>query len=522
MRSNIVFFTLLLCILLANSKLLYRSASDISELHSLKQVGKQQKLVLFATTGFLTSSRGKRTIKSISDYIQSINYNDNLTGVVNIDFNDEIKLLKLPSSGLLSIFAYYVDDIHFQGGDSTKLVADLSVYFEEIVRHTRNAAIEKKRSKVVMILGARSQQTEENALKMKILLQDSINEAWSLVPKILIDKFHSIDDYLEIKLIDENPELFPLIKDMIENNNFIAESTISNNIHNPNNKNLTNIESLHIYDVSVANDYFFSGLTNKINEIHINETISMNEINAYLDNLNRFISEYNTNINLNELLLGSSLHSLRTRARLCLSTNLYSFYVNIVQAIRLNTISAFDTAVKGIKPNTRLPQSLDSLVNAHVKNFDDTMQTLKDKFENIINVSSNNGIFTNQSRLSKDQIKSLFSYKNELNNLYEKLITYRNDRQLYLFTQGAYNPYIRDKPYPPFKINLSYLFNPNSVLFNIDYNKLYDEHKEGPVLNRADALLIPNVATFPFDPNDRAVPKENRKWYQILVDLYLN
>ena len=87
MRSNIVFFTLLLCILLANSKLLYRSASDISELHSLKQVGKQQKLVLFATTGFLTSSRGKRTIKSISDYIQSINYNDNLTGVVNIDFS---------------------------------------------------------------------------------------------------------------------------------------------------------------------------------------------------------------------------------------------------------------------------------------------------------------------------------------------------------------------------------------------------------------------------------------------------
>jgi hypothetical protein len=66
------------------------------------------------------------------------------------------------------------------------------------------------------------------------------------------------------------------------------------------------------------------------------------------------------------------------------------------------------------------------------------------------------------------------------------------------------------------------LFNPNSVLFNIDYNKLYDEHKEGPVLNRADALLIPSVATFPFDPNDRAVPKENRKWYQILVDLYLN
>jgi hypothetical protein len=115
---------------------------------------------------------------------------------------------------------------------------------------------------------------------MKKLLQDSINEAWSLVPKILIDKFHSIDDYLEIKLIDENPDLFPLIKDMIENNNFIAESTISNNIHNPNNKNLTNIESLHIYDISVANDYFFSGLTNKINEIHINETISMNEINA--------------------------------------------------------------------------------------------------------------------------------------------------------------------------------------------------------------------------------------------------
>ena len=514
--------TILLCILLVNSTLLFRSASDISEIQRLKEISKQQKLALFTTTGF-SSSRGKAMIKSITEYIESMSSSDNLTGVVNIDFNDEIKLLSLPSRGVLPLFAYYVDSIHFQGGDSRKLVVDLSIYFEQIVRCHLNDTNDKKRAKVIFILGASSQQNEENNLQLKILLQNSINEAWSLVPKILVDKLHNVDDYLEINFMNENSDnLVTLINEVIADNNILIEPKISNQVSTQINKKITNMESLYVYDINIENDIFFTNLNRRINEIYLNDNLSMDGIHLFLDNLNNLVDDYNKNTKLNELLSTNSLYGLRTRVRLNLSTVLYSLFRNIAQTIRLNTINSFDTTIKSTKPNSKLPQILDSMVHEYVNKFDESMEILIGKFEKIINISSNNGIFTNQSKLPNKQIEGLFCYKNDHNTVYEKLKSFSSDRQLYLFTQGAYNPYTRDKPYPPIRINLSYLFNPKSALFNFDYNKMYDEHREGPTLNRADALYIPGVAKFPFDLNDHAFPKENRKWYQILVDLYLN
>jgi len=71
---------------------------------------------------------------------------------------------------------------------------------------------------------------------------------------------------------------------------------------------------------------------------------------------------------------------------------------------------------------------------------------------------------------------------------------------------GKYNPFIRDPhwPLPPIKLSLAYLFDPRDFAFGTperENAKLWDDHKIGYAPKRADALVFPNVAQVPFDPN---------------------
>jgi hypothetical protein len=94
------------------------------------------------------------------------------------------------------------------------------------------------------------------------------------------------------------------------------------------------------------------------------------------------------------------------------------------------------------------------------------------------------------------------------------------ERERQLFLQGAYNPYVRDKPIPPTKLSFHYLLDPRAVAFNRQYDPLYDEQRDGPAETRAAGLHVPGVATLPFDPNEHAVPKDNEPWWQTLIDFY--
>ena len=96
------------------------------------------------------------------------------------------------------------------------------------------------------------------------------------------------------------------------------------------------------------------------------------------------------------------------------------------------------------------------------------------------------------------------------------------ERERQLFLQGAYNPFVRDKPIPPTRLSFHYLLDPRAVLFNRAYDPLYDGQKDGPAVSRAAPLLVPALAGMPFDPNEHAVPKDNKPWWQTLIDFYRN
>ena len=89
-----------------------------------------------------------------------------------------------------------------------------------------------------------------------------------------------------------------------------------------------------------------------------------------------------------------------------------------------------------------------------------------------------------------------------------------------LFLMGAYNPFIRKYPFPPVHLNLNYLIDPRSLLFDAQFNRLYDEHVEGSAINRADNLILPGVSQVVFHPNRHPRAKEETPWWRTLMDFY--
>jgi len=114
-------------------------------------------------------------------------------------------------------------------------------------------------------------------------------------------------------------------------------------------------------------------------------------------------------------------------------------------------------------------------------------------------------------------------YKNDIEikkmNIYLKLKC--QDRINLLFLGGSYNPYIRNVPYPPIHININYLIDPKIILLNSQLNPLYDQHKEGICEHRADPMIIPGIASIPFDPNQKPISTEvTTPWWQLVKDFF--
>ena len=91
-----------------------------------------------------------------------------------------------------------------------------------------------------------------------------------------------------------------------------------------------------------------------------------------------------------------------------------------------------------------------------------------------------------------------------------------------MFLAGAFNPYVREAPYPPTHINFNYLIDPRQVATSLTYRPLYDEHKDDVVDNRADPLIFPNARDdLRFDPNDHPVPVDKDvPWQELVYDFF--
>ena len=212
------------------------------------------------------------------------------------------------------------------------------------------------------------------------------------------------------------------------------------------------------------------------------------------------------------------------RARIGAAGAVYSIYRDTIESLVSKTLENFDIAVKKIKPNSSLVHSLKKQVVISANDFISKATTLQKGFKSILTKNSV-GIFSSQAGRNKQFMSSIdaqFSNNYYRNKLLKMLFDACKEREESLFVQGVYNPYIRSMPFPPTKINLNYLVDPRTALFGLSYKKLYDEHKDGATIDRADQLLVPGVAKMPFDPNEHATPKDSKPWYSIIKDLWDN
>ncbi|RYG69417.1 hypothetical protein EON64_02780 [archaeon] len=86
-----------------------------------------------------------------------------------------------------------------------------------------------------------------------------------------------------------------------------------------------------------------------------------------------------------------------------------------------------------------------------------------------------------------------------------------------LVLSGALNPFLRTHTFPPVRIGLHYLFYPQRPAVSGD---LFDEHKHGACVNRADALRFEGVARYPFDFNEAPAPTEAQESWVDLVKAF--
>ena len=99
-------------------------------------------------------------------------------------------------------------------------------------------------------------------------------------------------------------------------------------------------------------------------------------------------------------------------------------------------------------------------------------------------------IYASSLALHTSESKGKFVYSYAVDTLGKLLAELSEEKVNSAFLSGRYNPYVRDYPFPPVKFNFNYLLDPRAVLYGLTYERLYDEHKEGFITNRASPLLI--------------------------------
>ena len=245
---------------------------------------------------------------------------------------------------------------------------------------------------------------------------------------------------------------------------------------------------------------------------------AVDEISAVVNTaLNNFNTENQDLINAyagTEAFRGVVYH-----ARTLLVRTLEGKFQRLLDSIIADSLASFEGMAKKIQPNSRLTNSLKDKAKLVIENAIAACNRLQRDFVAIVS-QSGDGFFQDKKVAAKfNKRETNFAFGNALMQLQTELKERCIDRERTLFLQGSYNPYIRDVPWAPTHININYLVDPRAVALGMEYNKLYDEHVDGPA-NRADSLWIQGVTKVAFDPNDHPIPKENKSWLQVLKEFY--
>lgn len=203
-------------------------------------------------------------------------------------------------------------------------------------------------------------------------------------------------------------------------------------------------------------------------------------------------------------------------ARSQLTRSLEPVYKQLLDSIVAEGLASFESLARKVPPDSRLESALHLGAKSVVENVQKSCKKLQHDFTSIVS-KLNEGLFRDKRVATKFIRSNSFAFTSvQLESDLKERIA---DRVRMLFLQGAFNPYVRDLPWAPTHININYLVDPRAFALGLEYNKLYDEHVEGPV-NRAEPLWIRGVTKVAFDPNDHPVSLEKNSWWTTLRDFY--
>jgi len=224
------------------------------------------------------------------------------------------------------------------------------------------------------------------------------------------------------------------------------------------------------------------------------------------------------------------------RARTDLAQLLVPVYQTISESMLMGSIEAFEKRMLKLPPVKQLPKLLKLLSSGVMEGFESSLSVIRDDFLAMVTSQRPDGLFASYCNpascqwLPSGARKSAqwwwapqYNFAMEKRRLLQHMKQRSTDRVNSLFLAGSYNPYVRDSALPPTHINLNYLLDPQALALGSTFDRLYDSHKEGPCENRADPLILPGVATFPFDPNQHPVAVEEKggePWWNSIVEFF--
>lgn len=523
----------------SKSELLSTSAAE-KQLQRLKS----QSVRLCTAFGFDTSTGGRHLFETL--------YNEFFTGdslvALSVPTCDADVLSGMIKTGTSSLTISYLDA---SITDDTHLVGAMAAYMEgAILSSKENAKLTLDGTQPqLLVLSSNTKFSEK-----------MIAQAWRLVPSDLKDvkRGDKVENYIQINFIevkDDDGELGSgsslststreVLSDLFQNMETRMTSSTKglnvngqqvmqilsslNSIHSTRTLNI-NTGDLAVFEAcNEALECYVTDLTNRLKSVKIDA----DEILSTMESLKSTISDAldeNEQKMSHDAMNGIDASSQAFKGisyRACVGTaNLVGpIYKSMVDTIISRSIDNFELLLRKVPPNSQLVKGMKKVADDTRKACEAKVKLLQSEFRTLLTkTTSKKDLFattlSSSSKSYNELIDSLLVTTGALKELSDTLNNLCKERENSLFVQGIYNPYIRSYPFPPLHVNFNYLLNPRAAAYSIKYNTLYDEHKDGAAINRADALMIPGVAQIPFDPNQQPVPRENKPWYKVLVDIY--
>lgn len=226
----------------------------------------------------------------------------------------------------------------------------------------------------------------------------------------------------------------------------------------------------------------------------------------------------------------SGLAIASNNARNILQNKIYSTCQFISLNIKNGLIDNFETQLTKINGGTTPENITKQLVDLLSQHYTKLMNELTSAFSSIVSKDYQVSLLSKEYATSQLHPPHTSNYylealKLDINRNKVDFLQHMNQRckehMDSLFLSGAINPYMRLLPFPPTHLNFNYLINTKEYTSWREFNQMYDEHKEGVCLNRADALKFPQIASIPFDPLEN-LKSDNRPSFWTQLKEYFN